>query len=79
MNENLSYFPCIKYKRPADRILDGAHSVFIAESMHFYGIESKTQLMQCNLSFGCANDEKLFYKIIKDCSFFHIDNLQILC
>ena len=72
MNKNVSYFPCIKYKRPADPIFDGARSVFIAESMHFYGIESKIQLMQCNLSFGCANDERLFYKIMKDCSLLDI-------
>lgn len=42
----------------------------VVEKSEFF--ESKLQaddegLLQCNLSFTCANDELVFYKILKDC------------
>ena len=48
MNEDVSYYPCIKYKIPADPKLDGTSSIFIAESMHFHDIELRESQTVCD-------------------------------
>ena len=30
-----TYYPCVKYQIPADSVLDGTDTVYIAESMHY--------------------------------------------
>ena len=62
------FYPCIKYKLPADSQLDGTDYFIVAESMHqdwfsFY----KRENFECSLSFTCKNDQKAFYKLLKDC------------
>ena len=62
------FYPCIKYKLPADSQLDGTDYFIIAESMHqnwfpYY----KRENFECSLSFTCKNDQKAFYKLLKDC------------
>ena len=62
------FYPCIKYKLPADSQLDGTDYFIVAESMHqdwflFY----KREYFECSLSFTCKNDQKAFYKLLKGC------------
>ena len=63
-----SFYPCIKYKIPADPKLDGTDYFIVAESMRFKipNLDDNYYLFDCYLSFTCENDEKAFYKIIKD-------------
>ena len=63
------FYPCVKYKIPADAKLDGTEYFIVAESMHFnnYLTLSKNNSFDCHLSFICDNDQKAFYKIVKDC------------
>ena len=68
------FYPCIKYKIPADLELDGTDYFIVAESMHwqftrFYGASHSLSSgsLNCSLSFTCENDQKAFYKLIKDC------------
>ena len=72
------YYPCIKYKSPADPELDGTDHFIVAESMHlklnpphhYY-----EDWFVCSLSFTCKNDQKAFYKLIKGCSKFRIKKI----
>ena len=61
------FYPCIKYKSPADPILDGTDYFIVAESMHLKKVDVDTNFFDCSLSFTCENDQKAFYKIIKVC------------
>ena len=62
------YYPCIKYKDPADPKLDGTDYFIVAESMHLKEMNPKwNSWFNCYLSFTCGNDQKAFYKLIKDC------------
>ena len=64
------YYPCIKYKKPADPKLDGTDYFIVAESMHLK-VDLETDindgLFDCSLSFTCENDQKAFHKLIMDC------------
>ena len=61
------YYPCIKYKDPADLKLDGTDYFIVAESMHLKKIYLRSMSVSCFLSFTCEEDQKAFYKLIKDC------------
>ena len=62
------FYLCIKHKVPADPKLDGTDYFIIAESMHFLLFEwLYNDEYHCSLSFTCENDQKAFYKLIKDC------------
>ena len=67
-NPYLESYPCIKYKLPADSQLDGTDYFIVAESMHqdWFGFY-KRENFECSLSFTCKNDQKAFYKLLKDC------------
>ena len=62
------YYPCIKYKNPADPKLDGTDYFIIAESMHLtdYFLRYEEEI-HCLLSFTCEEDQKAFYKLLQDC------------
>ena len=62
------FYSCIKYKIPADLKLDGTDYFIVAESMHLKptGIYGSPEF-DVSLSFTCENDQKAFYKVIKDC------------
>ena len=60
-----SYYPCIKYKKPADPKYEGADYFIAAESMNFKWIALAEEWFTCSLSFTCDNDQKAFYKLIK--------------
>ena len=77
-----SFYPCVKYKKPADPIFDGTNYFIVAESMYLnndlkyllnpeadacYGHLDRLFWINCFLSFTCENDKKAFYKLIKDC------------
>ena len=65
----IPFYPCIKYKIPADKKLEGSDHFVVAESMHLNKPAHKTkQTFDCSLSFTCENDQKAFYKLTKDCS-----------
>ena len=74
------FYPCIKYKSPADPKLDGTDYFIVAESMNIRNSGLKMNLngwiaedeFQCSLSFLCENDQKAFYKLEKDCLRFRI-------
>ena len=66
------YYPCIKYKKPADPKHDGTDYFIVAESMNFKGMHPADEDFICSLSFTCENDQKAFYKLIKDCLQFRI-------
>ena len=66
------YYPCIKYKDPADPKLDGTDYFIVAESMNLKEINLAFVRFTCFLSFNCENDQKAFYKLIKDCLQFRI-------
>ena len=66
------YYPCIKYKDPADPKLDGTDYFIVAESMHLKGMDLGGPSFDCDLSFTCEKDQKAFYKLIKDCLRFWI-------
>ena len=69
------YYPCIKYKNPADPKLDGTDYLIIAESMHVTELNSfhpSHKRLDCSLSFTCKQNQKAFYKLIKDCLRFRI-------
>ena len=59
------FYPCIKYKKPADPKHDGTDYFIVAESMNAKEMTFQTYI--CSLSFTCENDQKAFYKFIKDC------------
>jgi len=63
------FYPCIKYKYPADPKLDGTDYFIVAESMHFkpYQMLFDPDWFKCSLSFTCEKDQKAFYKLIKGC------------
>ena len=64
------FYPCIKYKIPAEPQLDGTDYFIVAESMHLKGINYLKEFhkrLDCFLSFTCENDKKAFYKFIQDC------------
>ena len=61
------YYPCIKYKDPADLKLDGTDYFIVAESMHLV-----RNTFDCSLSLTCDENQKAFYKLIKDCLRFRI-------
>ena len=61
------FYPCIKYKKPADPKLDGADYFIFAESMNLKPIDMDDERFNCSLSFNCENDQKAFYKLLKDC------------
>ena len=67
------YYPCIKHKDSADPKLDGTDYFIVAESMHFesYRYIDYADFI-CSLSITCENDQKAFYKLIKDCLRFRI-------
>ena len=62
-----SYYPCIKYKIPADPKLDGTDYFIVAETVNSHNWFMNYSVFDCSLSFSCENDQKAFYKIIKDC------------
>ena len=66
------YYPCIKYKDPADPKLDGTDYFIVAESMHLKEMNFALTSLDCFLSFTCEEDQKAFYKLIKDCLRFRI-------
>ena len=66
------YYPCIKYKDPADPKLDGTDYFIVAESMHLKTVSADSDMFYCSLSFTCENNQKAFYKLIKDCLRFRI-------
>ena len=68
------FYPCIKYKMPADPQLDGTDYFTVAESMHLPLISVKNFIFGCSLSFTCENDQKAFYKLLKDCLKFRIQS-----
>ena len=62
------FYPCIKYEIPADPQLDGTDYFIVAESMYqreWYLFE--IVYFGCSLSFTCENNQKAFYKLLKDC------------
>ena len=61
------YYPCIKYKSPADPKYDGTDYFIVAESMHLIEIYPDWNWFDCSLSFTCEKDQKAFYKLMKDC------------
>jgi len=61
------FHPCIKYKIPADPQLDGTDYFIVAESMHLNWWNFEEEYFDCSLSFSCKNDQKAFYKLLKDC------------
>ena len=69
------FHPCIKYKIPADPQLDGTDYFIVAESMRWDGFDNYLvyNWFDCSLSFSCDEDQKAFYKLIKDCLRFRID------
>ena len=66
------YYPCIKYKDPADPKLDGTDYFIVAESMHLKSLRLVDDSLDCSLSFTCEKGQKAFYKLIKDCLRFRI-------
>ena len=64
------FYPCIKYKKAADPILDGTDYFIVAESMHLQRKQFKKDEFDCSLSVTCENDKKAFYKLIQDCLHF---------
>ena len=60
------YYPCIKYKNPADPKLDGTEYFIVAESLHLTGMYLINDWWNCSLSFTCEKDQKAFYKLMKD-------------
>ena len=65
------YYPCIKYKIPADPKHDGTDHFIVAEFVNF-NLKHYAHWLNCNLSFTCENDKKAFYKTITDCLPFRI-------
>ena len=61
------FYPCIKYKIPADPKLDGTDYFIIAESMYHKGIDVNWVSFRCSFSFICEYDKKAFYNLIKVC------------
>ena len=67
------FYPCIKYKIPAEPQLDGTDYFIVAESMYqnWRYLGNIRQYIfgdfKCSLSFTCENDRKAFYKLLKDC------------
>ena len=61
------FYPCIKYKIPANPQLDGTDYFIVAESMHQNWMTLDYVDFGCSLSFTCKNDQKAFYKLMKDC------------
>ena len=61
------FYPCLKYKMPADPKLDGTDHFIVAESMSLNDMNLNFELFECYLSFTCENDQKAFYKLKKDC------------
>ena len=68
------YYPCIKYKDPADPKLDGTDYFIIAESMRLNEFDYYLAYDQfdCSLSLTCEKDQKAFYKLMKECLRFRI-------
>ena len=68
------FYPCIKYKLPADPQLDGTDYFIIAEKMQWEHVivSFNYEFIDCSLSFTCGNDQKAFYKLLKDCLQFWI-------
>ena len=66
------YYPCIKYKDPADPKLDGTDYFIVAESMHLKEMDLRWTSLDCSLSLTCEEDQNAFYKIIKDSLRFRI-------
>ena len=72
------FYPCLKYKKPANPILDGTDYFIVAESMFsnaykryiIYDCAVDYEWFHCSLSFTCEDDKKVFYKLIKDCLHF---------
>ena len=64
------YYPCIKYKIPADPKLDGTDYFIVVESMNsrnwWWWWFMDNSMFDCFVSFSCENDQKAFYKIMKD-------------
>ena len=68
------FYPCIKYKMPADPQLDGTDYFIVAESMRAPIWKYSPTFIDCSLSFTCENDQKAFYKLLKDCLKFRIQS-----
>ena len=66
------FYPCIKYKIPADPKLDGTDYFIFAETMHHRHESLYGDVYDCSLSFTCTNDQKAFYKLLKGCLPFRI-------
>ena len=64
------FYPCVKYKKPADPILDGTDYFIVAESIQMRRLSVMHEVFDCSLSFTCENDKKAFYKLIQDCLHF---------
>ena len=68
----IAFYPCVKYKFPADPTLDGTDYFIDSESMHWKGMELLYESFNCSLSFTCENDQTAFYKLIKVCLQFRV-------
>ena len=72
------YYPCIKYRNPADPKLDGTDYFIVAESMYLKEMETvrdrngRLYSFNCSLSFTCEKGQKVFYKLTKGCLRFRI-------
>ena len=60
------YYPCIMFKTQAN----ADETIFTVESMHAGPYSSVTDIetLECKLTFDCQKNEKVFYKLKKDCS-----------
>lgn len=67
------FYPIIKYKLPADPILDGTDYFIVLESMHWKPVFLKYDSIGhdvigwYSLSVTCEKGQKAFYKLKKEC------------
>ena len=63
------FYPCIKYKIPADPKLDGTDYFIVAETMHskLSDLTLAWAEYNCSLTFTCEKNQRAFYKLMKDC------------
>ena len=60
------YYPCIFYKT----LTSDDQTFYTIESMHGgpYSSLTASDTLECRLSFNCDKNQKVFYKLKKDCS-----------
>ena len=61
------YYPCILYKKSTS----DNQTLYTIESMHGgpYSSMTTSDTLECRLSFNCEKNQKVFYKLKKDCSY----------